>query len=456
MAIETHQISVDSTSAKPWLVLALSLLLVMVFENVHVARNEKASRFGNSRQEPIWRGWIFCLGLTLLSISAFGADPIPASTYTNHAKWQNGKPIALPGVVRPPVETAYVYLPTKTWTYSHHAGLAIFKGRYFASWSNGRKDEDAPGQRVLFSTSTNFTNWSKPQPLVDSVTDKNGGERVLTAAGFYVHDDRLVAYFGNYGPHKETTQLFAVTTTDGEQWSAPQEIGLPVNPNYGPQRIASGRLIISGNICFPWTDDPNGLTGWQMSGIYPPFMSAKIKDDPASFWDVAKQQGWPTALCEGSFFQGDNGVIHAFLRATGPKAPQLLWLTDSADNGKTWSAPKPTAFSNCDAKFQFGHLPDGRFFYLGNPINEKRTPLVLSLSGDGVNFNQHFILGENHYERQQPGRYKSGEYGYPQALVHDGFFDVIVSRQKEAVGVLRVKLSALVYSSAAPATNLKH
>mgnify|MGYP006386426747 FL=1 len=80
---------------------------------------------------------------------------------------------------------------------------------------------------------------------------------------------------------------------------------------------------------------------------------------------------------------------------------------------------------------------------------------MLSLSDDGVNFNQHFVLGENHYEKQQPGRYKSGEYGYPQALVHDGSFDVIVSRQKEAVEVLRVKLSALIDSSAAPAKNLK-
>ena len=416
--------------------------------------NEKPSAFKYLSLKLIRHGGVLFLGGMLLSIPTFASDNIPASAYTNHALWRDGKPIALPNVTRPAVETAYVYQPTKTWAYSHHAGLAFFKGRYFASWSNGRKDEDAPGQRVLFSTSTNFKNWSKPQPLVDSVTDTNGVERVLTAAGFHEHNGRLVAYFGNYGPHKETTQLFAVTTTDGEHWSAPQEIGLPLNPNYGPQRIASGRLIISGNISFPWTDDPNGLTGWKMSGIYPTSMSEKIKDDPASFWEVAKLQDWPTALCEGSFFQSDNGVIHAFLRATGPNAPQLLWLTDSADNGETWSMPKPTSFSNCNAKFQFGRLPDGRFFYLGNPIDGKRSPLVLSLSSNGVNFNQHFILGENHYERRQPGRYKSGEYGYPQALVHDGYFNVIVSRQKEAVEVLRVKLSALDQSSK-PAKNFR-
>ena len=234
-----------------------------------------------------------------------------------------------------------------------------------------------------------------------------------------------------------------MTTTDGEHWNAAREIGLPVNPNYGPQRTASGRLIISGNISFPWSDDPTGLAGWHMSGIYPADMGAEIKDDPASFWGVAKRQGWPTALCEGSFFQADNGVIYMFLRATGANATSRLWLTDSSDNGVTWSAPAPTGFSNCDAKFQLDRLPDGRFFYLGNPLAGNRTPLVLSLSKDGVNFDRHFILGDDHYEMRYPGHAKGGEYGYPHALIHDGFLNVIISCQKESVQVLRVKLADL-------------
>ena len=118
---------------------------------------------------------------------------------------------------------------------------------------------------------------------MDSVKDEQGVERVLTAAGFHQHDGTLVAYFGNYGPHKETTHLQAVTTTDGEHWSAVREMGVPVTPNHGPQRTASGRLIICGNISFPYTDDPTGLAGWQMTGIYPRSMAATIKDDPASF-----------------------------------------------------------------------------------------------------------------------------------------------------------------------------
>jgi len=365
------------------------------------------------------------------------------SPITNGAEWKNDKPISLPGATRPKVENVLIYRPTTEWTYSHHQSLTFFKGRFYAIWSNGRQDEDDRGQRVLMAMSADFKNWTTPRPLVDSVKDDKGVERVLTAAGFHQHNGTLVAYFGNYGPHKETTHLQAVTTTDGEHWSAVREMGVPVNPNHGPQRTASGRFIICGNISFPYTDDPTGLVGWKMTGIYPKDMAATIKDDPASFWDVAKHQGWSAALCEGSFYQTDDGVLHMLLRNTAKQNARRLWLTESRDNGATWSTPIETNFSDTNAKFHFGRLPDGRFYYIGNPVGGGRTPLALSLSRDGVRFNRHFILGDTHYERRKPGAAKGGEYGYPHTLINDSHLYVIVSRQKEAVEVLRVALSEL-------------
>lgn len=361
----------------------------------------------------------------------------------NDAEWKDGRPVGLPGVTRPKVESELIYQPTTEWTFSHHQSITFFKGRFYALWSNGRQDEDAAGQRVLVASSADFSTWTDPRPLVDSLTDAEGVERVLTAAGFHEHDGTLVAYFGNYGPRKETTRLQAVTTTDGEHWSAIREIGVPVNPNHPPQRTASGRLIISGNISFPWSDDPAGLAGWRMAGIYPDDGASTVKDDPASFWEVAKKQGWSAALCEGSFYQTDDGVMHMLLRSTGKQFRHRLWVTESGDNGKTWSEPAETEFSDTDAKFHFGRLPDGRFYYVGNPIGHGRTPLVLSLSHDGMKFDEHFILGSDHYAMRRPGLHKGGEYGYPHTMVRGDYLYAIVSRQKEAVEVLRVPLSAL-------------
>jgi hypothetical protein len=172
-------------------------------------------------------------------------------------------------------------------------------------------------------------------------------------------------------------------------------------------------------------------------------MAATIKDDPSSFWDVAKRQGWTAALCEGSFYQTDDGRLHMLLRNTARLNARRLWLSESSDNGVTWSTPVETEFSDTNAKFHFGRLPDGRFYYVGNPVGGGRTPLALSLARDGVRFTDHYILGDSHYESRRPGRWKGGEYGYPHSMVHDGFLWVIVSRQKEAVEVLRVALSEL-------------
>lgn len=365
-------------------------------------------------------------------------------TITNRAVWENGRPVALPGLERLAVQRAFVYRPEADWTYSHHQHLAFFRGRYHAVWSNSRRDEDAPGQRVLWSTSPDLAHWTEPQPLVDSVADEQGVPRVLTAAGFHRHEGVLVAYFGNYGPHKEGTHLQAVTTGDGVTWGAVREVGLPVNPNLGPEPTSTGRLIICGNISFPYTDDPSGLAGWQMTGIYPADEAASIKDDPESFWGVAQRQAWPTALCEGSFYETDDGVLHMLLRSTGrPYDQYRLWLTESFDGGRTWSAPAPTDFSDTDAKFHCGRLPDGRYYCVGNPIGAGRTPLVLSLSTDGRLFDRHLLLADEPYALHREGRWKGGEYGYPQTLVHDGRLGVIVSRQKEAVEVLSVGIAEL-------------
>jgi hypothetical protein len=380
----------------------------------------------------------------LMLLASVAAVSVPKrNPITNGAEWSDDKPVAFPSVRRPKVEAVFIYQPQTEWTYSHHPSLAFFRDRFYAIWSNGRQDEDAPGQRVLLATSADFVHWTTPRPLVDSVKNDHGVERVLTAAGFHQDHGTLVAYFGNYGPHKETTHLQAVTTTDGEHWSAVLEMGVPVNPNHGPQRTASGRLIICGNISFPYTDDPTGLAGWRMTGLYPSAMAATVKDDPASFGEVAQRQGWPAALCEGSFFQTDDRVLHMLLRNTARGSASRLWLTESHDDGTTWSAPTETEFSDTNAKFHFGRLPDGRYYYLGNPVGVGRTPLVLSLGRDGVHFNEHLILGDTHYAQRRPGAAKGGEYGYPHSIIHDGHLCVIVSRQKEAVEVLRVVLGDL-------------
>lgn len=385
------------------------------------------------------RSWVLLPFVLLLPAAADGNET--TAVITNHYDPAEKRP-------RLEVEQTFLYEPESAWTYSHHPSIAFYKGQYYAMWSNGHVDEDSPGQRVLFSRSTDFQTWEPPRPLVDSQPGNNQ-ELTLTAAGFHQHEDILVAYFGQYeydvpesagnarpegDTHHFGTALRAITTTDGEHWSPIKDLDIPLVPNHPPQPTRSGRLIMSGNVMYPYTDDPSGLSGWVQTGIYPASMAGKVFDDSEGFRVVQKAAGFPTGLCEGSFFQLDSGRLRMMLRS----GERRLWVTESTDDGASWSAPHPTAFSDANAKFHFGRLPDGRFYYVGNPDpNGGRNPLVLSLSDDGACFDEHYILADHKYEMRRPGRFKGGMYGYPHTLFHKGKLHVIVSVNKERVLVLR-------------------
>lgn len=349
------------------------------------------------------------------------------------------------------IERAMIYTPATQWLYNHHASITKFRGRLIAIWSDGRIDEDAPGQRVVFSFSEDFFHWSAPQVLAAPSLYRGDTANVLTAAGFHQYGgkapagkgDTLVAYYGEYSPKRQHTHLWARTSTDGQHWSDAIDMHLPVNPNHGPEAIAGGRLVISGNFTFPYTDDPSGLSGWKMSSFYPDTLYRE--DNPATFYDPAAKMGLPP-LCEGSFFQTDDGRLHMLLRVTGKGWKGRLWLTESRDRGEHWSLPVETAFTDNDSKFHFGRLPDGRFYYAGIPDtlhHYARTPLVLAISTDGVSFDKQYIIADQPYVLKKEGLWKGGQYGYPHTLVDGEYLYVIISRQKEAIEVLRFKLSQL-------------
>lgn len=341
----------------------------------------------------------------------------------------------------------YPYPPQ--WSYSHHASLCYFKGRYYAMWSNGERDEDDLRQRVLYATSEDGVAWSLHQYLFPTQEGI-----VLTACGFHQHEGTLIAYAGSYAYAPENvecgrqvihddfhrgTTLLARTSTDGEHWSDIIDLKIPIVPNHGPQALSDGRLLICGNVCFPYTDDPSGLSGWKMTGIAP-FPWGGMQDDSEGLRRHIGMRGDDVLLCEGSYLQTDDGLIHMLLRSSKP----VLYETVSADNGETWSNPQPTEFMSASSKFHIGRLPDGRFYLVGNPDpTGARCPLVICLSRDGVTFDQEFIIDEKVRPPRAQGLYKGGIYGYPHSMIVDDKMFVICSINKEDVFVYSFELSQL-------------
>lgn len=337
----------------------------------------------------------------------------------------------------------------RQWSYSHHAAICKFQGRYYVMWSNGERDEDDLRQRVLFACSEDGVHWSAHRTLYPS---QEG--RILTACGFHCYQGVLVAYAGSYGyapenvengryrvinDFHEHTTLLARTSTDGEHWSEPKDLHLPIVANHGPQRLRSGRLLLSGSITYPYTDDPTGLSGWQVRGLTPcPWLD--LADDSQGIMRHIALRGDNVLLCEGSFFQTEDEAIHMLLRSD----QRRLYETVSVDQGETWSEAQPTDFVTCNTKFHMGRLPDGRYYHVGSPDpTGARCPLVLSLSKDGVVFDQEYILDETYRPLRNPGKYKGGIYGYPHSLIDGDRMYVVCSVNKEDIHLYAFDLANL-------------
>jgi|GEM_PF-462644 len=334
------------------------------------------------------------------------------------------------------VQKASVYVPGPSdYHYAHHPSIAYFKGRFICIFSNGIDGEDEPGQRVAIATSTDFVNWTTTTALRDL-----GIAYELTPGGLLVaNSNLLVAY---YTQHDSTadfshpgSRLHAISTTDGLNWSAPVDLGISIFPCHRPSILSSGRLLLTGNRNFYYSDDPTGLSGWTLA-TNAPFLP-----------------GQSASLVEGAILE-HNDSIYTLFRDAGKR---WLWQ-ESSKNGSAWSSPVRSDFTNDDTKLHLGKLPNGKYYYVGTPDTlafGNRTPLVLSVSDDGFNFNSHYIIANDFYPIQySSGRAKGGQFGYPYSIIKDDSLYVVVSRRKEKIEVLRLSLSQLDSSAGMPQKDL--
>ena len=353
------------------------------------------------------------------------------------------------------------YEEGETYSFQHHPSLVYFKGKWYAGYSNGVKDEDAPGQKMVYSTSEDFETWTAPVDLVvpgvESMYTHNtldgmetfNEQGIITTqiiGNFSVVGDTLCFYYtvgeftaasfdenGNFKGMETATQVntrqYAIYSTDGVTWSTtPKKVTtLDSYSTFRQSPYGSNKWYSLSSFRIHYSDtkdiDPTQkITSSQLTGD-------QLKNSKARC---------PGSLTETSYYQSPDGALHLLCRSdTG-----YLWASTSTDEGQNWSEFYPTNFTSASTKFNFIHLPDGRIAWVGSPYYNVRSPLTLYISEDGYNFDKAYILQDEIYELQGPdGFSKDGGFAYPQLEVRDGYLYVMYTKQKEVVEGCRVALT---------------
>ena len=366
-----------------------------------------------------------------------------------------------PGQKRPKIfcEKRIIFEPYEGSEFSHHPRIIAFKDKLYVMFSVGHLNEDDVAQHVQYCVGEDFDDWSEPRVLLPPWP----GEKrpmVLSPAGWYTDGETLVAYAYLYewsedwivdGHRKPGSQgrirhgLKYLTSKDGINWSKPKNLDSNFGTNHSPTRLRNkpGRLIFSGAASHGYTDESDGISGWKAASCFPQgypneeeFENGEGVDTPSGL------VGQKVGLCEGSFVELENGHLYMLLRS----GTDYLWASESRDHGESWSLPRPTRFTDNRTKFHLGRLPNGKYYYVGTPDPfppRTRHVLALSLSDNGLDYKQHFILADEQYKGKYVGLDKNGVYGYPSTTVLNGYLYTAVSICKETQIVLRFPCDTL-------------
>ncbi|MFO0946225.1 MAG: exo-alpha-sialidase [Planctomycetota bacterium] len=327
------------------------------------------------------------------------------------------------------------------WKFRLHNYLVHHDGKYWCMWSHGPVIEDNPTQHVRYATSDDGIHWSNPLEIMPPSPEK--GFRYI-ARGFWLRDGQLLALashdeaFNDEGKvhfFGKSLELLAW------QWERRSRRWRPLGPvfpdcinNYPPERLSDGTW---GMICRDHRRRVFLLTG----GVDDPhtWRSIPVVDYVSPDGFRAEEPTWwllPNRRLLGLF--RDNSKSGRLYRAL------------SQDHGQTWTKPEKTNFPDATSKFFGIRTSRGQYVLISNTNPQRRNPLCLSLSKDGITFTHMGRLPVPSLQDQTAtdahSHYASAKYDslqYPHAIENNGSLWIAFSRRKQSIEVVKVPLAEL-------------
>lgn len=267
---------------------------------------------------------------------------------------------------------------------------------------------------------------------------------------FHTKDGRLWLYY-KFGKSPSTWMGARKSSNDeGLTWSAeerlPDGILGPIKDKpliLDDGTIVSGSSVESGTWA-AWVERSadNGRTWTKFGPITLP-ESADIPDAGAKAASAEVQVGpgpadggiptklYPPAKTTIGIIQPTivwMGGHHLRFYARGHTRSSRIAVSDSMDDGKTWTQARLINLANPNSGIDAVRLKDGRFVLIFNHSYNKRTPLNLAVSGDGEHFNVFKTLENG-----------PGQYSYP-AIVQAKNGDLLMTYSWRRLTIKFVRL----------------
>lgn len=315
---------------------------------------------------------------------------------------------------------------------NQHSYLIFHDDKFWAMWSDGPGVEDRVGQVVKFATSPDGLNWTEPDYLApyppgsepDSPYYNTRSEEGLRwiSRGFWIRDGELLALAsldeadGFFGPSLELRAFR--WDKDSEEWIDYIQVKDNAINNFPPKKLPTGEWMMSRR----QYDYAERGVEFLVGGI-----------DAINQWQSFPVLGSASELAAEEpywWILPDGESLMALFRDN--RRSGYLYRSFSTDNGKNWSRPTQTNFPDARSKFNGLRLSDGRYVLVSNPDPNKRDPLALAISDDGMVFHtMGHLTGGRHID-------------YPHVIEHDGYLYVIFAGSiKQMIEVLKVRISDL-------------
>ncbi len=315
---------------------------------------------------------------------------------------------------------------------NQHSYLTFYDGKLWVMWSDGPGVEDRVGQVVKYATSIDGVIWTDPEfltpyppdsdpesPHYNTRTDQ--GFRWISR-GFWQREGELLALAsldeaaGFFGQGLELRAFR--WDKDKMLWEDGGRVFDNTINNFPPKPLPTGEWMMSRRE-FDYSEKGvhfivGGIDAIDQWESFPVFGSESELAAEEPYWWILP----------------DGKSLMALFRDN--RRSGYLYRSFSVDNGRTWSLPVRTNFPDARSKFNGLRLSDGRYVLVSNPNPEKRDPLAISISDDGMVFTRMgYLTGGRHVD-------------YPHVMEHEGYLYVAFAGSvKQMIEVIKIRISDL-------------